>query len=133
MPYTPNELPTTVGTLGAAFIVGVLAQYLRQRTDVTMSNFNIMWLSIAAGFSSAVVIGLLYEYTAISPAFLFAISGIAGWAGVALMGKLAKAMDLFITDFIEKRLKINMADKEKEVKTDDRTTTSTDPAPKRDS
>ena len=125
MPYRPGDIPETMSILGAAFFVGLVAQYLRQKTDITMSNANILWLSVAAGFSSAVTIGLLYHYTELSTAFLFAIAGIAGWAGVTILGKFAKALDLFITSNLEKRLHIKMDEDGKEDKedSDDRSTT----------
>lgn len=129
MPYKPDDIPETLGILGAAFMVGFIAQYLRQRTDVTMSNANILWISLAAGFSSAVTIGLLYQYTDISTAFLFAIAGIAGWAGVTILGKLARALDLILTTNLEKRFKIKLVETEQDEKkedTDDRSTTGID-------
>lgn len=95
MPYKPNDITETVSVLGIAFVVGVIAQYLRQKTD-TNPTTNVIWQSIASGFSAMVTVGLLYEYTPISGAFLVAISGLAGWAGFTMMSTLSKALDQFL-------------------------------------
>lgn len=96
MPYKPNDIPETATILGVAFIVGALAQYIKQRVDVAKDNTNIMWISLAAGLSSMVIIGLLYEYSNVSPAFLIAISGIAGWAGIVVLTTLAATLDAVV-------------------------------------
>lgn len=96
MPYKPNDIPETATILGVAFIVGALSQYIKQRVDVAKDNANILWISLAAGLSSMVFIGILFEYTGVSPAFLMAISGIAGWAGIAILTTLAAALDGFV-------------------------------------
>lgn len=96
MPYKSNDIPETTAVLGVAFIVGTAAQYIKQKISAHESNKNIGWISLGAGLSAMIIIGLLYEYTNVSPAFLMAISGIAGWAGVTVLATLAGLLDGFI-------------------------------------
>ena len=108
MPYKTEDIPETVSILGIAFVVGVVAQYLRQKTDETVSNANLVWLSLASGFSAMVAIGLLYEYTDISGAFLIAVSGLAGWAGISILSTLSTSFDQLLIKSTEKKLGIQL-------------------------
>lgn len=106
MGFTLHDIPVTVSTLFTAFVVGAIAQFLRQKTDPTISNGNIWWLSVASGFSSMIVIGLLNEYTKISGSFLVSLSGVAGWAGIKLLHTLSTASDIAVNKFAEKKLDV---------------------------
>lgn len=108
MPYKSSDIPETVSVLAIAFVVGAIAQFIKQKVDVTQTNKNIVWFALASGLSSMIIIGLLYEYTGISPAFLIAISGIAGWAGVAILGTLASLLDDGVQKFAKKQLDIEI-------------------------
>lgn len=107
MPYEPHDIPETVSILGIAFVVGVIAQFLRQKTDIEQKQNNIMWMSLASGFSAMVTIGLFYEYTSISVPFLVGISGLAGWAGVAILSKLSNALITWVTAKMNRHLGVN--------------------------
>ncbi len=63
MPYKPNDIPETATLLGVAFVVGAVAQYIKQKINAHDSNKNIGWISLGAGLSAMIIIGLLYEYT----------------------------------------------------------------------
>lgn len=106
MPYKPHDIPETASVLGVAFIVGFVAQFLKQKVDINISNSNIFWLSLAAGFSAMVLIGLVYEYTDFSAAFLIAISGIAGWTGVSLINTFSKLLDKAVINKAEQHLNL---------------------------
>lgn len=123
MAYTSTELLETLQILGVAFIVGVIAQYLRQKTDTTLENANIWWLSIAAGFSAMVSVGVLHEYTSLSPSFLVAMSGIAGWAGISVLSTLSKTFDQLLVRKLDLPKDTTASTTEEGVKQDDSTTT----------
>lgn len=132
MPYEPHDIPETVSLLGIAFVVGVIAQFLRQKTDTEHPDSNIMWTSLASGFSAMITIGLLYEYTSVSVPFLVGISGLAGWAGVAILSKLSNELINWITAMMEKHFNVTpkipplitvLQPKDEGVNTDDSTTT----------
>ncbi len=96
MPYKPDDISETATVLGVAFVVGAIAQYTKQKVNAHESNKNTGWISLGAGLSAMIIIGLLYEYTNVSAAFLMAISGIAGWAGITVLATLAGLLDGFI-------------------------------------
>ena len=123
MPYKPNDIPETATVLGVAFIVGAVAQYIKQKINAHEPNNNIGWISLGAGLSAMIIIGLLYEYTNVSAAFLMAISGIAGWAGITVLGTLAGVLDGFITKTAKDKLNVDPPRKEVE---DGKTTTTVD-------
>lgn len=108
MEYTPQDVKETVITLGTSFIVGVIAQFLKQKADPAVENTNIWWLSLAAGFSAMVAVGLLYEYTNISSSLLISISGIAGWTGISILATFSGTFDQMLVRTAQKKFDVEL-------------------------
>lgn len=98
-----NQYIHAVTLAAIAFVVGFVAQFLKIKVDPATPEKNIFWLSVAAGFTSAIVIGLVNEKIKLSPAFLASISGVIGWGGVAVMQLLSKGSQDFIQAYLEKK------------------------------
>ena len=115
MPYEPQDIPETASILGVAFVVGVIAQYLKQKTATDPDGPSTVWIALASGFSAMVTIGLLYEYTSITGAFLVAIAGIAGWTGISLLTTLSKIFEQLLSKTAEKKFDVKLDSTKKEV------------------
>lgn len=86
----------TATIMGIAFVVGFIGQYIKLKIDPEKANTNIFWLSVAAGFSAAVTLGFVSEYTDLSPTFLVATAGVVGWGGVTVITSLLEVVNTSI-------------------------------------
>lgn len=106
--YTPESLKETAVILITSFIIGVIAQFLKQKSDPAIEDTNIGWLSMAAGFSAMVAVGLLYEYTDVSSSLLVSFSGIAGWTGVSILATFSNTFDQLLVRTAQKKFDIEI-------------------------
>lgn len=107
--YSPAVIIETGTVLITAFIMGVIAQYLKQKVDANQTDRHIGWISLAAGFSAMIIVGFLYEYTEISPSFLIAISGLAGWSGIPILSILSVTFEKLLSEAAEKKLGVDIS------------------------
>jgi hypothetical protein len=94
--YGLSDYSPALIVMGTAMIVGFVGQFIKIKIDPEQSNKNVFWSSLAAGFSSAITLGFVSEYTKLSPTFLIALSGVVGWGGVSIITSLVTIVQTWV-------------------------------------